>query len=195
MGCNLSAKSWVLNISSRSCNIKATLSSFKAFFTSLFRLFGHQNPMMWGPFLLFTRCYQHAIFGTFYFYFMKMSPSKRSAEDGDYRAELFLSFRCCSCRVPCCFWWPSIYMYSCLIFMGHLRRQRRAACLCIRKIHFRFGSVWFCLTLACLSLSLHLLLSAAVSYTYICTYILGIYGNGQLKYRFPAKVFKVPDGV
>jgi len=146
MECNLSAKSWGLNISSRSCKIKAKLSSFKAFFTSLFRLFGHQNPMMWGPFLLFTRCYQHAIFGTFYFYFMKMSPSKRSAEDGDYRAELFLSFRCCSCRVPCCFWWPSIYIYIPVSFSWaiYVDKDVRHVCVSVRYIFglVRFGSVW-----------------------------------------------------
>lgn len=41
------------------------------------------------------------------------------------------SYSCCSC---CCF---ACSIHFCLIFMGHLRRQRCAACLCIRKIHFR----------------------------------------------------------
>lgn len=48
-----------------------------------------------------------------------------------YIAGLSCSYSCCSC---CCF---ACSIHFCLIFMGHLRRQRCAACLCIRKIHFR----------------------------------------------------------
>lgn len=42
-----------------------------------------------------------------------------------------LSFLALSCSFVAC------SIHFCLIFMGHLRRQRCAACLCIRKIHFR----------------------------------------------------------
>lgn len=41
----------------------------------------------------------------------------------------------CSCSCRC--WCFACSIHFCLIFMGHLRRQRCAACLCIRKIHFR----------------------------------------------------------
>lgn len=109
--------------------------------------------------------YQHAIFGTSFMTLPTPSSETEAAiagrgggrdggrDSGDYHAVFLslpspgqrsffpllsllstyssLSFLALSCSFVAC------SIHFCLIFMGHLRRQRCAACLCIRKIHFR----------------------------------------------------------
>lgn len=81
----------------------------------------------------------------------------------------------CSCSCRC--WCFACSIHFCLIFMGHLRRQRCAACLCIRKIHFRLTvriretslsrpSVSVAVSVSvCLSDRLHLAI-----YSWVCLY-------------------------
>jgi len=108
---------------------------------------------------------------------MKMSPSKRSAEDGDYRAELSLSLRCCSCEFLAVLGAGAVYMYMYMpvsfSWAIYVDKDVRHVCVSVRYI---FGLAWFRLTLVQASpslLSLHLRLSAAVS-QYICMYTIYI---------------------
>lgn len=115
----------------------------------------------------------------------------------------FLPSPCCRCG---CLTNTHTHTHSCLIFMGHLRRQRRAACLCIRKIHFRFGLSAFARVpvplLRPASLASSQVRCPAVGHVYIvvcttpaCTRP-GLRGLevGAAKYRFRSEVSKFLTG-
>lgn len=153
-------------------------------------------------------CYQHAIFGTFFYDDAAIKRNWGEICVGLYKQGRGVAWKpatitlcclsfaspvchCCCCYCCCCcLLWYSLH--SCLIFMGHLRRQRRAACLCIRKIHFRLTiRIRDAAVAVCLSVYLSLSVSTSVCmseciwlHIYLSTFVF-LYSE----YRFAAKVF------